>query len=284
MNSFYARIARGAAEAAYEHGFSLVLCDSGDHPGRERDYFDMLAEQRAVGVVVVPLGADPDRLTRLRRRGVPLVLTDRKLPPQEGCSVAVDDVTGGRGIRQCADRYQGARQAIRSRRGARLDQAVAGQMTVAAGAAIARDLSTLPDSVFCTNDFLAVGVCQGLAERGIRVPGDVQVVGYGDLDVATPAAVPLTTIRQPVEDLGRTAVQLLMDENEASDEHVHETRVFGPRLVPRHADVSTSTCRRCSAAPTASARRCASAYAVRISVLSSRSHWRTCVVHVRRCA
>ncbi|MFE9068996.1 LacI family DNA-binding transcriptional regulator [Stenotrophomonas sp. NPDC087984] len=254
VNSFYARIARGAAEAAYEHGFSLVLCDSGDHPDRERDYFDMLAEQRAVGVVVVPLGADPERLTRLRQRGIPLVLTDRKMPPQEGCSVAVDDVTGGRlavehlldsgarhvlvvnggrGIRQCADRYQGARQAIRSHRGARLDQAVAGQMTVAAGAAIARDLSTLPDAVFCTNDFLAVGVCQGLAERRIRVPGDIQVVGYGDLDVAPLAAPPLTTIQQPVEDLGRTAVQLLMDEIEAIDEHVHETRVFGPRLVPR---------------------------------------------------
>ncbi|MEV7870420.1 hypothetical protein AB0P17_30965 [Streptomyces sp. NPDC088124] len=125
----------GAAQAAYGHGFSLVLCDSDDHPDRERDYFDILAEQRAVGVVVVPLGGHPDRLTRLRRRGIPLVLTDRKLPPQVGCSVAVDDVTGGRlsvdhlldsgarqilvvnggrGIRQCTDRYQGARQAIRS--------------------------------------------------------------------------------------------------------------------------------------------------------------------------
>jgi LacI family transcriptional regulator len=92
----------------------------------------------------------------------------------------------------------------------------------------------VPDAVFCTNDFLAVGVCQALMERGVRIPDDIRVVGYGDLDVATLAAVPLTTIHQPVEDLGSTAVQLLMDEIEASDEHVHETRVFVPRLVPRN--------------------------------------------------
>ncbi|WP_327657437.1 LacI family DNA-binding transcriptional regulator [Streptomyces sp. NBC_00483] len=253
-NSFYARIARGATDAAYRHGLSLVLCDSGDHPDRERSYFTMLAEQRAVGVVVAPLGADPDRLTRLRQRGIPLVLTDRTMPAQDGCSVAVDDVSGGclavdhllndgarhilvvngsRTIRQCADRYQGARKAIRSSPDARLEQVVAETMTIEAGAAIARGLNSVPDAVFCTNDFLAVGVCQGLSARGLSIPDDIRVIGYGDLDVATLAAVPLTTIHQPVEDLGRAAIDLLIDEIEASDEHVHETRVFPPRLVVR---------------------------------------------------
>jgi LacI family transcriptional regulator len=144
-NSFYARIARGAADAAYDHGYSLVLCHSGDDPEREQGYFSMLVEQRAVGVVVVPLGADPGRLARLRERGIPLVLADRAMPDREGCSASVDDIAGGRiavqhlldrgardilvvngerGIRQCADRYQGARQAVRSRREARLDQVV----------------------------------------------------------------------------------------------------------------------------------------------------------------
>ncbi|MDQ1043218.1 hypothetical protein QFZ76_001454 [Streptomyces sp. V4I2] len=95
-NSFYSRIARGAADAAYDHGCSLVLCDSGDAPEREQGYFTMLVEQRAVGAVVVPLGADPTRLTRLRERGIPLALADRAMPAQEGCSVSVDDIAGGR--------------------------------------------------------------------------------------------------------------------------------------------------------------------------------------------
>jgi LacI family transcriptional regulator len=253
-NSFYSRIARGAAVAAYEHGYTLVLCDSGDAPEREQGYFTMLVEQRAVGAVVVPLSADPTRLTRLRERGIPLVLADRAMSAEDGCSVSVDDVGGGRmavghllecgaqdilvvngerGIRQCADRYQGARQAVRSRRGARLAQVVAEEMTVDHGMRIADGLDELPDGVFCTNDFLAAGLCRGLAERGVKVPEDVQVVGYGDLDIASFVGTTLTTVRQPVEELGRAAVELLLDEVEARAEHAHESRVFAPGLVLR---------------------------------------------------
>jgi LacI family transcriptional regulator, galactose operon repressor len=253
-NSFYARIARGAAEAAYTHGYALVLCHSGDQPEREQGYFTMLVEQRAVGVVVVPLSADPSRLTRLRERGIPLVLADRAMPDRDGCSASVDDIAGGRiavqhlmdrgardilvvngerGIRQCADRFQGARKAVRSQREARLDQVVAEEMTVAYGAKIADQLEDLPDGVFCTNDFLAAGLCRGLTDRGVRIPEDVQVVGYGDLDIASFGATTLTTVRQPVEDLGRAAVEMVLDEIEARAEHTHETRVFAPDLVLR---------------------------------------------------
>ncbi|MFI9170147.1 LacI family DNA-binding transcriptional regulator [Streptomyces lincolnensis] len=253
-NTFYSRIARGAADAAYDHGYSLVLCHSADAPEREQGYFTMLVEQRAVGAVVVPLSADPTRLSRLRERGIPLVLADRAMSAEDGCSVSVDDIAGGRiavqhllergardilvvngerAIRQCADRYQGARQAVRSRREARLEQVVAKEMTVAYGLEIARRLDDLPDGVFCTNDFLAAGLCHGLAERGVRIPGDVQVVGYGDLDIASFVGTPLSTVHQPVEDLGRAAVEMLLDEVEARAEHAHEARVFAPGLVVR---------------------------------------------------
>lgn len=251
-NSFYARIAKGAADAAYRQGYALSLCHSADDPEREQGYLSMLVEQRASGAVVVPLGADPGRLERLRRRGMPLVLADRARPVQEGCSVSVDDVAGGalavrhlleggarsvlvvngpREIRQCADRYQGARQAARRFRGAVLEQAVAESMTLECGAEAARRLERLPDAVFCTNDFLAAGFCRGMAERGVDVPGDVRVVGYGDLDVADLAA--LTTVRQPVEELGATAIELLLDEVEAEADHVHEARVLAAALVVR---------------------------------------------------
>lgn len=82
-NSFYARIAKGAADAAYRQGYALSLCHSDDDPAREQEYLSMLVEQRASGAVVVPLSADPGRLERLRRRGVPLVLADRTGPPRK---------------------------------------------------------------------------------------------------------------------------------------------------------------------------------------------------------
>lgn len=256
-NTFYSRIARGAADAAYRHGYSLVLCHSGDDPEREQGLLSMLVEQRAVGVVVAPLSAEPARLARLRERGIPLVLADRAMPGPGGCSVSMDDVAGGRlavrhlldrgarnllvvngdsGIRQCADRRQGARQAVRGRPDARLEQVVVEEMTTAAGKAVIDglpDSAGLPDGVFCTNDFLAAGVARGLAERGARIPEDVRLVGYGDLDAAGFATPPLSTVRQPVEELGGAAVTQLVDEIEAASEHVHEARVFGPELVVR---------------------------------------------------
>lgn len=253
-NSFYASIVRGAGDIALEHGFSVVLCNSGDDPVREQTYFSMLAQQRAAGVVVVALGADSDRLDRLRHRGIPLVLADRTTPSTFGCSVGVDDVTGGRlavqhllasgarniavvngdwSIRQCVDRMKGAMEAASNCSGATLRQLVVKEMTVEAGVEAGLRLGEhQPDAVFCINDFLAVGICRSLTSHGIRVPEDVPVVGYGDLDVASFATVPLTTVRQPVIELGRAAVSLLLDDVE-SDKHEHRTQIFTPEIQRR---------------------------------------------------
>ncbi|MFF4248866.1 LacI family DNA-binding transcriptional regulator [Streptomyces sp. NPDC001822] len=266
VNSFYARIAGSAADAAYERGYSLTLCHSGDDPEREQAYFDMLANQRSAGVIVVPVAAGPDRLARLRRRGIPLVTTDRAGSTADGCSVAVDDerggrmaveqllahraghpggadgevtvvvVNGSRDIQQCADRYRGAEGVVRDRPGVRLVEVTVQEMTLATGAAVARTLAAAADrpvGVFCTNDFLAAGLVHGLLECGVRVPQDIRVAGFGDLDVAMSSGMPLTSVRQSVEDLGRTAVELLLDEVEAAGGHTHTSQVFAPTLVVR---------------------------------------------------
>jgi len=255
-NAFYARMARGAADAAYDSRYTLILCDSADDAEREEGYLAMLAEQRAAGAVVAPLGADPARLLRLRRRGVRLAVVDRAEPVTQSCSVSVDDVLGGRlavehllrlghrdialvngalSIRQCADRYEGARQAVAACPGAALTQVNVDAMDVASGRAAAARLVAegAPTAVFGTNDQLAIGVTQGLLGSGRRVPGDVAVVGYGDLEIAPYGPVPLTTVAQPVYALGRTAVELMLSEIAQGEEHVHRAHVFAPELVVR---------------------------------------------------
>ena len=66
--------------------------------------------------------------------------------------------------------------------------------------------------MFCANDLLALGVLQEMTQRGVRVPQDVAIVGYDDIDFAAAAAVPLSSVRQPREQLGRTAAELLLEE------------------------------------------------------------------------
>jgi LacI family transcriptional regulator len=87
--------------------------------------------------------------------------------------------------------------------------------------------------VFCANDLLALGVLQEMTRLGVRVPADVALVGYDDIDFAAAAAVPLSSVRQPREDLGRTAAELLLDEVNDPERHRHRQVVFEPELVVR---------------------------------------------------
>lgn len=263
-NPFYSAIARGVTEAAAEHGYTVALCVSHDDPDLELRHFEMLAEHRAAGALVAPLTADASRLAQLRRVGSRLVLMDRTAPEGTGCSVAIDDVHGGElavahllaslaqptdesivlvngdlAIPQCADRREGARNAFIA---AGLDpddlsEVTVDEMTVDAGRIAGRRIAARtprPTGVFCTNDQLALGVIRGLNDGGLAVPDAVSVVGYGDLALAADGRVPLTTVEQPKDELGRMAVEILLAELGADRAaHEHVTRTLEPHLVVR---------------------------------------------------
>ncbi|WP_138945517.1 LacI family DNA-binding transcriptional regulator [Plantibacter sp. M259] len=263
-NPFYSAIARGVTEAAAEHGYTVALCVSHDDPDLELRHFEMLAEHRAAGALVAPLTADASRLAQLRRVGSRLVLMDRTAPEDTGCSVAIDDVHGGElavahllaspaqpsdgsivlvngdlAIPQCADRREGARNAFIA---AGLDpddlhEVTVDEMTVDAGRVAGRRIAARtphPTGVFCTNDQLALGVIRGLNDGGLAVPDEVSVVGYGDLALAADGRVPLTTVEQPKDELGRMAVDILLAELGADRAaHEHVTRTLEPYLVVR---------------------------------------------------
>ena len=89
-----------------------------------------------------------------------------------------------------------------------------------------------PTAAFCANDLLALGLLQRCVTLGLRVPQDLAIVGYDDIDFAGAAAVPLTSVRQPRRRLGRTAAELLLDEATNVD-HEHQQVTFTPELVAR---------------------------------------------------
>jgi LacI family transcriptional regulator len=107
----------------------------------------------------------------------------------------------------------------------------AGQRAGAAIAEIAADAR--PTAVFCANDLLALGVLQEMTSHRIRVPEGIAIVGYDDVDFASAAAVPLSSVRQPRHQLGRAAAQLLIEEALGSGAHRHRQVVFEPDLVVR---------------------------------------------------
>jgi LacI family transcriptional regulator len=241
----------------------LSAVDGGD-PGRERGYLALFERQRASGVIISPVTDVEPELARLRSRGLASVLCAQRARSPQQASVSIDHVTGGRLVAehllvsgrrdlafvtdtlersQLAERFHGVEQAVKACRGATLSVVWTAGRSVAAGADTARTLlqgrSGLPDALLGANDLVAMGLCAGLRGR-VVVPDDVAVVGYDDIEFAALGAVPLTTVRTPQEDLGRTAAELLLDEIAAGDDagsprpHVE----LAPELVVRESSLS----------------------------------------------
>ncbi|MFE6964507.1 LacI family DNA-binding transcriptional regulator [Agromyces sp. NPDC057679] len=258
-NPFFTDVARGAETRAAEAGLTVLLGTSDENIDRERVYVDLFEEQRVHGVLISPLADDLPRLQRLRERGTPVVLVDRQVHDRSFSSVSVDDVAGGRlaaehllglgrrriafvggpaGLRQIDDRIEGARRAIAEVPDASLEIVPTENLTVLQGRAAgevlrARPVDERPDAVFAANDLLAMGVLQALVMRGdARVPGDIALIGYDDIDFAAAAVVPLSSIRQPAALIGHTAVDLLLREADDAD-FTPEQVVFQPELVVR---------------------------------------------------
>lgn len=259
-NPFFTDVAEGAERAAEAHGLSLFLCHSDNRASREGDYLAHLVEQRVQGILVTPVDPQASVLSDVRRNGTPIVIVDRTRDDDEFCSVAVDDELGGRlavehllerghtrvafiggpdTIGQVRDRLRGARLAW-TEAGlpeAQLTVIATEGLTVVEGRSAGERLMGLgkrlrPTAAFCANDLLALGLLQQLSTSGRAVPGDLAIVGYDDIEYASAAAVPLTSVRQPRQELGRRAAELVLDEAD-NPEHVHQQLVFVPELVAR---------------------------------------------------
>jgi LacI family transcriptional regulator len=257
-NPFFADVARGAEGFADRHDVIVTLYNSADSTAQELRYLNRIEEQRAEGVLVTPVRAAPPALEGIRRRGTPTVIIDRAPAGSTVCSVSGDDIAGGalaaehllaRGhtrlafaggplaMRQTAERLAGARERV-EQAGARLEVLETPRLDVTGGRAAGIRLATRtparrPTAVFCANDLIALGVLQSVTREGLRIPDDLAIVGYDDIDYAAAAAVPLTSVRQPRQQLGHAAAELLFAEISATGGHDHRQIVFAPELVAR---------------------------------------------------
>jgi LacI family transcriptional regulator len=258
-NPFFSSVALGADERARQSGYSIILGNSDEKVERESAYLDLFEEQRMAGVLISPFGDIDDRLQLLRDRGTPAVLVDRHTSSGGFSSVAVDDVAGGLlagqhllasgrrritfvggpiDIRQVRDRLIGLQQATNGLPDAQIEVLLGDSLSIIEGRRLgaqlaARPAAQRPDAVFAANDLMALGVLQALVMLGsLRVPDDVALVGYDDIEYASGAVVPLTSVRQPAALIGSTAVEILLDEA-LNDAPPGRSVVFQPELIVR---------------------------------------------------
>ncbi|WP_040165885.1 LacI family DNA-binding transcriptional regulator [Microbacterium gorillae] len=259
-NPFFTEVARGAELRAAASGLTVLVANSDESVDREHTHLDLFEQQRVAGVLITPAQESLPQLLRLRERGTPVVLVDRESHDRAFPSVSVDDVSGGRlaaehllsigrrrlafiggptSLRQVSDRLAGAQQAVATVPDATLEFIGTEALSVEQGRTVGRALAARaadarPDAVFAANDLLALGLLQALVMTGTtRVPDDVALIGYDDIDYASSAVIPLSSVRQPAMEIGSTAVDLLtgLADGTASEPRRHV--VFQPELIAR---------------------------------------------------
>lgn len=263
-NPVFTDFAASVEEVVAAAGYAVMLCSSSGSAEKQARYVALLQEQRAEGIIVTPVAAADRSLADIRRRGTPLVVLERAPRGSRYCAVGIDDSLGGYlavqhlvavGHRRIAfvggplsmvpmqERLTGAHRAAVEGSAELVEVSTVG-FGVADGRAAATVLAATPrqwrpTAVFCGNDVLALGVLQELNSRGLRVPQDVALVGYDDIGFAAAAAVPLSSVRQPSDRIGRLAAELVIEEI-GSTRHRHRQTVFAPELVVRESSAGPS--------------------------------------------
>lgn len=235
-NPFFPQLVRAVEDVARERGFALLLCNATDDPDREAAYLDLLVDRRVDGVVIAVSGLGARHGEWLAEPPLPVVLVNTIAPGLPHPSIASDNVDGGRqaaahlldlGHRRIGVLTAGARNAdaparVAGVRGALADRGldpdgvpiVFGEPDVGGGeAALGRLLADAPDTtgVIAYNDLMAIGAMRAIRASGRTVPGDISVVGFDDVAIAAYTDPPLTTIAQAIGELGRWAVERLVE-------------------------------------------------------------------------
>jgi DNA-binding LacI/PurR family transcriptional regulator len=252
-NPFFADIAGGIEALASNEGFRVLLATSGRSARREQGLLEALLEYRTDGLIIVSprmrsgelaelVGDVPTVVTSRRLRGEPIdsVATDEAL----GARLAIDHlaqlgherivhVDGGRGA-SASGRRSGYRRAMRQLGLGPLAQVLPGEFTEHSGVEAAQRLlreRRLPTAVFAANDLQATGVLDGFTRAGVRVPQDVSLVGFDNTFLAGLEYISLTTVDQPRHEMGRLALELLLERIDGRSTQVQ--RRIEPRLVVR---------------------------------------------------
>ena len=252
-NPFFSLLARGAGAAAFEKGFSTLVCDSNHSTEKESRYLDILLAEQVEGVVFIPVGQpNMKKVNRLLHWGIRIIVADRRvngLPSVEadnkGGSYRLTDyllqrgyrriayIAGPKGVSTAQDRLRGFQKAMDK---ANLDPVGIwyGNFTYESGYQYTREIydSSDVDAIMAANDLMAIGTIQAVQDQGMKVPEDIAVTGFDSVPLAFLVRPTLTTVRIPAYEMGDYAVTMLLDST-ANEKVANRTtkRIAGELIV-----------------------------------------------------
>ncbi|WP_340400167.1 LacI family DNA-binding transcriptional regulator [Paenibacillus sp. FSL H8-0079] len=256
-NPYFAELARAVEDRSRQLGYSVVICSTDNKDERVERYLNLLQQKRVDGMMIGTGIDNAEILSPLLQQSIPVALIARHMPSLSVHTVTIDDILGGRLAAEHLLELGHTRVAVLSEpsKVSSSQERVHGfrETLIKAGYTLepnqiresAADLSSAkkeallllgeidhPTGLFCCNDIQAIGALQAAKELGLRVPEDVSIIGFDNTILASVTSPPLTTVAQPIEDLGHRAVDLLIEE--LKDERKEPQKiVLKPELVIR---------------------------------------------------
>jgi LacI family fructose operon transcriptional repressor len=233
-NPFFSELSRAVEDTAYTHGFSVVLCNTDEDPRKEELYLNLMHDENVAGIVLSPTRQQITRFADLNI-AIPTVLIDRSLKNGGADAVLLDNVAASyeltshlleQGFRRIGaimaavsttgyERERGYADALRDY-GLSMEAQLVQHVTpkIETGYTAAMDLLSSdhpPDAILTGNSLLTAGALQAIRERGLHIPDQVALVGFDDTIWASLLQPAITVLAQPIDDIGRTATELLLE-------------------------------------------------------------------------
>ena len=258
QNPFFTSVIRGAEDVALSRGYHLFLCNTDEDPNREDEYVRELSKKRVDGLIVASSASRRNHALQLRLEDVPFVFMDREVEGIEADTVSVDNRLGMRLIAEHLtqlghervgmvsgplekssgrERYHGLRDALADLGLPLRDSLVRfGDFRVSGGREAAEELLRLPEpptALVVSNNQMTLGALLAVRELGLRVPDEVSVVSFDDMEWAPLANPPLTALAQPTYEMGATAARMLLDKIEKKATGSPSKLFMEPELMVR---------------------------------------------------
>lgn len=231
-NPFFTNLVAAIEDEAEQHGYSVLLSSTRGMRSREIEQISRLEDRHVDGLILMTNQPDDGTLAAFIGKHANIVLLDEDVPGFLGPKVFVENsegayqatrlliqtghkriahIGGPPGLMSTMERQNGFLRAMQEA-GLAPSHVLLGTYSREFGASAIGEILTgseRPSAVFAGSDFVALGVMQGICKHGLRVPTDISLVGFDDMPFADMLAPPLTTIRQPVQELGRIAFRAL---------------------------------------------------------------------------
>jgi Transcriptional regulators len=259
LSQFYTVLAKSIEDIANKYGYSVILCNGDDDSEKELNYLKVLRSSRVDGIIIAPTGKNVGYINNLLQSNIKIVLVDRLIEGVDCDAVLVDNEKGAytavkylidKGYKKIAiidgfidrttgkERLKGYLRALNGNNIPRNDDFIKiKDFKKRSGIMFANELlenENKPEAIFVANLDLTLGAILSIKSLGLKIPDDIAVIGFDDSDWAQILTPPLTTISQPVYDLGATAAEMLIKNIENDNSKKEKSIVtFNTKLIER---------------------------------------------------